>query len=276
VSRPAAAVPPRVLVFDSGVGGLTVLDEIRRRLPGTRLDYCADSAAFPYGLKSEAALVDRLPRLLAHLVERCQPQVVVVACNTASTVALPALRRALAVPVVGTVPAIKPAAAASRSRVIGLLGTPGTVRRRYTQDLIEAFAPDCRVVRHGAAELVELAEAKLRARPVGQAALRAAVEGLFAQPGSDAIDTVVLACTHFPLLRDELRATFGAELTWIDSGAAIARRVDDLLAGSPEVSAGPAPRGRAIFTAEPPELAALTPALARRGLDELEVVANVV
>ena len=118
----------RILMLDSGVGGLSVLAEIRRRLPGLGVVYVADSAFYPYGNKPEAALVRRLPALLAGLCARYRPAAVVVACNTASTVALPATRAAVTASVVGCVPAIKPAAEISRSRCIGLLGTPGTVR----------------------------------------------------------------------------------------------------------------------------------------------------
>ena len=220
------------IVFDSGVGGLSVFDCIAAALPGLRLLYVADNAYFPYGTKEEAALVTRVRDLLAGLTERLHPDLIVVACNTASTVALPALRDALAVPIVGTVPAIKPAAQTSVTRVIGLLGTPGTVRRQYTQALIDEFAPDCTVLRHGSAELVELAEQKLRGEAIAPAAIERALAGLFDQPGGERIDTVVLACTHFPLLADELAAGAPRPLHWIDSGAAIARRVAALLDGA--------------------------------------------
>ena len=169
--------------------------------------------------------------LLAGLARRFHPDLLVIACNTASTVALPAVREALTVPIVGTVPAIKPAAQGSVTRVIGLLGTPGTVRRQYTQALIDEFAPDCTVLRHGSAELVELAEQKLRGESIAPAAVKRALAGLFDQPGGERIDTVVLACTHFPLLAAELAAGAPRLVHWIDSGTAIARRVAALLDG---------------------------------------------
>jgi glutamate racemase len=261
------------IVFDSGVGGLSVFDCIAAALPGLRLLYVADNAYFPYGTKEETALVARVRDLLVGLTARLHPDLIVIACNTASTVALPALRNALAMPIVGTVPAIKPAAQTSVTRVIGLLGTPGTVRRQYTQALIDEFAPDCTVLRHGSAELVELAEQKLRGEPVAPTAVKRALAGLFEQSGGGRMDTVVLACTHFPLLAAELAAAAPRPLHWIDSGAAIARRVAALLDGIAAVAgADGAPRHRAIFTARTAAVDKLKPALFLRGLNEIEFI----
>ncbi len=259
---------PTVLVFDSGAGGLSVLDCIATESPAVRLLYVADNAYFPFGTKEAAALAARVETVLAELARRFAPDLIVIACNTASTVALPAVRAAVAVPVVGTVPAIKPAAAASATRVIGLLGTPGTVRREYTQALIDSFARDCTVLRHGSAELVDLAERKLRGEPVAADAVGVALAGLFGQPGGDRMDTVVLACTHFPLLRAELAACAPRPLRWIDSGGAIARRVASLLGAAAGRGDAP-PTHRALFTARSADIEKMRPALAQRGLDEV-------
>lgn len=261
------------VVFDSGVGGLSVFDCIADALPGLGLIYVADNAYFPYGTKEEVALIARVRDLLTELNARLHPDLIVIACNTASTVALPALRDALSVLIVGTVPAIKPAAQASASRVIGLLGTPGTVRRQYTQTLIDEFAPDCTVLRHGSAELVELAEQKLRGETIAPAAIAHAVAGLFDQPGGERIDTVVLACTHFPLLAKELAASVTRQLRWVDSGTAIARRVASLLGGAAAVTDPVRPlHHRAIFTARTAAVEKLRPALFPRGLEEIEFI----
>jgi len=242
--------PLRALIFDSGLGGLSVFREVSARLPQLACIYAADTAFFPYGTKSAESLVRRLPRLIAALAARYRPDIAVIACNTASTIALPPIRVALSVPVVGTVPAIKPAAQKSRSRTIGLLGTPGTVKRAYTDRLIDQFAADCRVLRHGSAELVALAEAKLRRGSVPLDGVRAAVAPLWADPEAGDIDVVVLACTHFPLLADELRASFPPGVALIDSGEAIARRVADLVpTGGPPPKA---PAHVAVVTSEPP------------------------
>src|SRR6476469_4959849 len=155
-----------VLFFDSGVGGLSVSDKAMAALPTMPVIYAADAAGFPYGTKSEAEIAARVPALLGRLVERYHPGLVVIACNTASTIALAHVRSALDLPVVGTVPAIKPAAALSKRRVIGVLGTDATIRQPYVDRLAAEFASDCRVLRHGSAELVDLAEAKLRGEPV--------------------------------------------------------------------------------------------------------------
>jgi glutamate racemase len=223
----------RVLVFDSGVGGLSVLDAVAAAGLALELDYLADNAWLPYGLKSDADLRARVPELLARLSEQWAPDIVIVACNTASTITLEPIRAALSVPVVGVVPPIKPAAALTRSGIIGLLATPATVRRAYTNDLITQFASDKRVVRHGSAALVEAAEAKLRGAAFDPSAITDAIEGLFGAPGGLDIDVVALACTHFPLLAAELEAAAPRPCVWLDSGQAIARRVAHLLMAEP-------------------------------------------
>ena len=259
-----------LLVFDSGVGGLSVLAPIRARLPDAGIVYAADNAGFPYGTKAEAEIAARVPALLGRLVERYRPALVVIACNTASTIALAAVRAALDVPVVGTVPAIKPAAERSHSRVIGVLGTAATVRQPYVDRLAAEFAADCTVVRHGSARLVELAEAKLRGEATDPADYARELAGLVDQPAGDRIDTVVLACTHFPLIAAELGAAAPQGTAFVDGGAGIARRVAHLRSDSAMDHADcPAP-GRAVFTRVDPHVDALRPALHSFGLDVVE------
>ena len=132
----------RLLVFDSGVGGLSVATEIRREHPSADITYVADDAGFPYGEWEDTPLTDRVVGLIAELIGRFRPDAVVIACNTASTLVLPPLRARFDIPFVGTVPAIKPAAERTRSGVVGVLGTYGTIRRDYTRGLIESFAQD--------------------------------------------------------------------------------------------------------------------------------------
>src|SRR5205814_4512318 len=167
--RHRAVVDPSapILFFDSGVGGLSVLEPTRKLLPAAPIVYAADNAGFPYGKRSEAEIASRVPALLGRLVERFHPRLAVIACNTASTIALEHVRSALDLPVVGTVPAIKPAAELSKSRVIGVLGTEATVRQPYVDDLAARFASDCTIIRHGSPELVELAEGKLAGDEIG-------------------------------------------------------------------------------------------------------------
>lgn len=214
----------RVLVFDSGMGGLTVAREIEALAPSLNVDYAADSGFFPYGDKSDDALRARLPIVAKALVDAASPDVFVIACNTASTLALDAVRDVLNIPVVGTVPAIKPAAANSQSGVIGLLATPGTIRRDYTAKLIADFAGPARVIPHGSIDLVHLAEQQAAGGAVSLEAFRLALAPLFEAPYGDQIDTIVLACTHFPLIRGELAAVVPQPVTFIDSGEAIARQ----------------------------------------------------
>ena len=253
-----------ILFFDSGVGGLSVLGPTRALLPTAPIVYAADSTAFPYGTRSEAEIAARVPALLGRLVERYRPRLAVIACNTASTIALDHARAALDLPLVGTVPAIKPAALISRSRVIGVLGTDATVRQPYVDDLAARFAADCTVIRHGSKELVELAEAKLGGAAIDPAAIAAAIAPMRAAEGGDAIDVIVLACTHFPLLADEIAAAWPG-VALVDGGAGIARRIAHLTAGQPWPDH--APPGIAVFTAPPS--AALAAALARFGLSDV-------
>jgi glutamate racemase len=256
-----------ILFFDSGVGGLSVLGPTLQLLPNAPVVYAADSAGFPYGKRTEAEIASRVPALLGRLVERYRPRLAVIACNTASTIALDHVRSALDLPVVGTVPAIKPAAETSKTRVIGVLGTEATVRQPYVDDLAVKFASDCTIIRHGSPELVELTESKLAGEDVSIEAVRAAAQPMFDAAGGERIDTIVLACTHFPLLQDELSEAF-PNVAYVDGGAGIARRIAYLTRDDawPTV---PSP-GLMIFTsaARVPSLGAL----ARFGIGEVRTL----
>jgi glutamate racemase len=254
-----------LLFFDSGVGGLSVLGPTRKLLPTAPIVYAADSAGYPYGTKSEAEIASRVPALLGRLVERFQPRLVVIACNTACTIALDQVRAALDLPVVGTVPAIKPAAELTKSGVIGVLGTEATIRQPYVDDLTERFASHCTVLRYGSPELVALAEDKLAGEPVSVEQVRDAALPLFQQDRGEDIDTVVLACTHFPLLEEELRQAFPG-LSWVDGGAGIARRISYLTREQPWPVEYPG--GIAVFTGGPPRHTLLGP-LAEFGLGDV-------
>ncbi len=219
----------RVLVFDSGLGGLSIVSELTNAKLNAEIYYCADTAYFPYGEKSDDTLIERVPLIISQAALECDASLVIIACNTASTLALERVRHAINIPVVGVVPAIKPAAALTKSGVIGLLGTPNTVGRSYTDKLISDFAQGKRVVRHGAIGLAMAAETQLSGGLLDLAIVKASIDGLFDQVGGDAIDVVVLACTHYPHLKAELQAVAPFPVTWVDSGAAIARRVHSLL-----------------------------------------------
>ena len=257
-----------LLIFVSGIGGLSVLGAIRATLPTAPVVYVADSAFYPYGTKRPEEIDVRVPALLGRLAERFDPELVVIACNTASTIALDTVRSALDLPVVGTVPAIKPAAALSRTRAIGVLGTEATVRQPYVERLSAEFAADCTVVRHGSAELVDIAEAKLRGEAPDPAALRRILQSLFDEPGGERIDTIVLACTHFPLVQAELEAASPRPVAFVDGKEGIARRIAWLTRHRswPE---SPSP-GRALFTGRNTDLEPYRAGLARHGLERLE------
>ncbi|MEO6041587.1 MAG: glutamate racemase [Croceibacterium sp.] len=255
-----------ILLFDSGVGGLTVLAEMRRLLPQAPVIYAADTAGLPYGEKTEAEVAARVAGLLGRLSERYRPRLITIACNTASTIALGMVRDVLHVPIVGTVPAIKPAAALTRTGTIGLLGTAATIRQRYVDQLEAEFAQGKRLIRHAAPDLVAAAEAKLRGEPVDSGVFAAAARGLRSQPGGEAIDTVVLACTHFPLVAAELHTALG-EVRFVDGAQGIARRIAHLTQGQPFARLAP---DLALFTGEPALAASLLPMLRSYGLERVE------
>ncbi len=258
-----------ILLFDSGLGGLTVLAELRKLLPQAPVIYAADLAGLPYGEKSEAEVAARVAGLLGRLAERYRPRLACIACNTASTIALGMVRDVLHVPIVGTVPAIKPAAAMTQTGVIGLLGTAATIRQKYVDELEAEFALGKRLIRHAAPELVRAAEEKLRGVTPDPAIFIALTERMRAYEGGEQIDTLVLACTHFPLLEAELAAAFGPGVQMVHGAAGIARRIAHLVEGQPMVR-----EHEDLFVATGPQdpqmAAALAPALSSFGLKRTE------
>jgi glutamate racemase len=263
---------PSVLVFDSGLGGLTVFREIVNARPDVSYIYVADDAFFPYGSHGEDGLIARVVPLFDQLMAAHTPDLAVIACNTASTLVLPHLRARFATPFVGTVPAIKPACSTSRSRLVSVLGTRATVEREYTRALIRDFGQGCEVTLVGSANLATLAEAALHDRPVEDVTVAREIAPCFVETGvggqTRRTDTVVLACTHYPLLLDRLRRLAPWPVEWVDPAPAIARRVVDLLGRQLAAPGAPAGGARAIFTSgmvPPPALAA---ALARFGIGQ--------
>lgn len=260
-SRGARA--PRILVFDSGIGGLSVLREIRVAHGAADLVYVADDAGFPYGDWEEGALIERIVGLAGELIAAHDPDLFVIACNTASTLVLPHLRHRFAVPFVGTVPAIKPAAATTRSGMISVLATPGTVKRDYTRALIDTYASHLEVTLVGSTRLARLAEAHMGGAKVADAEILAEIRPCFRRHGARRTDRVVLACTHYPFLLDLFRRSAPWEVEWIDPAPAIARRVTQLLGAGISGKAGV---GRAIFTSGRAPSPSLAGFLAELGL----------
>ena len=256
---------PKLLVFDSGLGGLTVLAEITKLRPSADYLYCADDAGFPYGAWKEHELVARVMKVMEGLIAEHAPDMVIIACNTASTLVLPYLRvHWPQLPFVGTVPAIKPAAERSRSKMISVLGTPGTVARDYTQNLIAQFAGHCRVALVGSKHLARLAEDYMRGAPLAEADVAAEIAPCFRETDGARTDAVVLACTHYPLLVEEFRRLAPWPVEWIDPAPAIARRADQLLMErfGPEALSKDAARRRIVFTSGAEPDAKLAKALA--------------
>jgi len=255
----------QILMFDSGIGGISVFREIKKLLPNVSIDYLFDNLHYPYGRLSESQVVARLVELIGEVVQQNKPQLLVVACNTASTIALPALRAHLSIPVVGVVPAIKPAALLSKNKMIGLLATQGTVNRDYVAQLADTFAQDCSLVKVGTNELVEMAEQAFRGQPIDRQMLTEVC-----QPLINKVDTIVLGCTHFPLLKEQLLQIMPQHVTLIDSGLAIAHRVESLLVQKkPEGEL----RYRALYT-KPYQDFLLDRSLRQEGMTDLVIVTH--
>jgi glutamate racemase len=263
-----------ILVFDSGIGGLSVLAAIRAALPQARCLYVADDAAFPYGDWEEAALRDHIVALMGELIAAHDPVAVVIACNTASTLVLPALRQRFAVPFVGTVPAIKPAAEQTKSGVVAVLATPGTMKRDYTRDLIRSFAANCHVRLVGAPDLAAEAEALMRGEPVDRDRVAEQIAPCFVEIDGRRTDIVVLACTHYPFLADIMAELAPWPVTWLDPAPAIARRVVTVLEGRAVARDG---GGVAVFTSGRRPPSALRRLLREKGvpLPEAEAASGV-
>ncbi|WP_375457820.1 glutamate racemase [uncultured Enterovirga sp.] len=272
--RPPAPMPvtrPTILLIDSGLGGLTVLREVARARPDANVVYAADDAAFPYGDWSEGPLTTRVVAVVEGLLRQHRPDLVVIACNTISTLVLPVLRSRFNVPFVGTVPAVKPAVALSRTGRIAVLATPGTVRRDYTRGLVAAYAGSCQVDLVGSTRLAALAEAEFAGEPAPDSVIRAEIAPCFRDGEGRRTDVVVLACTHYPLLLERLRAVAPWPVTWIDPAPAIARRVTAILGEAPpdaSLSRQDGPSTMLLFTGPGNLTPALRHALAARGLDE--------
>jgi glutamate racemase len=264
---------PKILVFDSGLGGLTVYRETARLRPEADYIYLADDAAFPYGALSEDGLVARVQSVLDAAIAEYAPDIVVIACNTASTLVLPPLRAAYpALPFVGTVPAIKPAAERSRSQIISVLATPGTVARDYTRTLIATHAGHCRVTLVGSQLLASVAEAEMNGERIDDNEIGKEIAPCFVTEGLARTDTIVLACTHYPLLQDYFARVAPWPVEWIDPAPAIARRVDAVLSekfGPPSASQNIGV-GRAIFTSSRRPPSSLEKALLKMGLTALD------
>ena len=258
------ATVPIILVFDSGLGGLTVFREVAKVRPDAHYIYVADDAFFPYGSHGEAVLVERVCAVVGELVASHRPDIVVLACNTASTLVLPHLRARFSVPFIGTVPAIKPACARSLTKRVTVLGTEATVSREYTRALIREFSNQSEVTLVGSAHLAEFAEAELHGIPVADDLIAQEIAPCFVDDGERRTDTIVLACTHYPLLLHRLKRLARWPVTFIDPAPAIARRVLDLT-GVP-TGAEPAMAPCAVFTSGRPPSEQLGAALARFGL----------
>lgn len=259
---------PSILVFDSGLGGLTVYREVAAARPDARFVYAADDEYFPYGMHGEAALSARVLAILGRLIMSERPDLVVIACNTASTLVLPRLRERYKIPFVGTVPAIKPACAVSKSKRVSVLGTEATITREYTRALIREFSQGCTVTLVGARQLAVLAEAALNGEAISDDDITREIKPCFIEQDGARTDTVALACTHYPLLLDRLQKLASWPVEWVDPASAIARRVVELL--GPSESGDPASPPRMILTSGKKPSRALAKSLAGFGLENVQ------
>ncbi|WP_077337551.1 glutamate racemase [Vibrio ruber] len=251
-----------ILIFDSGVGGLSVYREIQQLLPEQNYFYLFDNEGYPYGELPQQKLLNRVENLVSSLVTKMAIDIVVIACNTASTIVLPSLRKILDIPVVGVVPAIKPACNLAQ-RCVGLIATPATIQRPYTHELIRDFSSDKEICLLGSTALVDMAERKLRGVPVNLSELANIL-----QPIQGRIDVAVLGCTHFPLLKDEIQQVLGVHVMLVDSGKAIARRVASLI--SPGMCRHVSQTARIFASTSPYDGEALTRVLSDWGFNHIE------
>lgn len=256
-----------ILVFDSGIGGLSILDEIKQVLPDKQYCYLFDNARLPYGELEEQELVSGCKALITSIVNKTDASLIVIACNTASTLVLPALRDVLTIPVVGVVPAIKPAATLSRNKHIGLLATPGTIRRAYTHELIANFGGDCKVELYGSSELVLLAERKA----AGIEIIRADIAKILSPIKCSGLDTLVLGCTHFPMLKAEIQDYLGKDVLLLDSAKAVAARVSSLCKQSGDMRVLESKEMKALYTSEKISVG-LKNTLAKIGFSDIEKI----
>ena len=244
-------------VFDSGVGGLSVLREIRARLPNESLLYVADSGHVPYGEKSPDFIRERC-RLLAEFLLARGAKALVLACNTATVAGVAELReRYPQLPVVGMEPAVKPAAAATQSGVVGVLATTGTLKSAKFAALLDRFASDVRVITQPCPGLVE----RIEAGELESAATRELLHGFVAPLLAEGCDTLILGCTHYPFIKPLLRGLVPDSISLIDTGAAVARQVQRLLAERDLLAAGPAQPAQFWSSAEPAAMQRVLPLL---------------
>lgn len=244
-----------VLVFDSGIGGLTVLREARVLMPERNFVYVADDAGFPYGSWAEADLKVRILDLFEDVLDRFDPALVIIACNTAFTLAGAALREKFPnMTFVGTVPAIKPAAERTRSGLVSVLATPGTVKRAYTRDLIQSYATQCHVRLVGSQNLAAMAEHYIRGEGLSDDDVKREISDCFLERDGRKTDIVVLACTHYPFMANIFRRLAPWPVDWIDPAEAIARQARRLLPAVNHLKSGDVP-DIAFFTSGNPDFA---------------------
>ncbi len=227
MTRPSKSY--NVCVFDSGLGGLSVARELRQQAPDISITYCADNAGFPYGNLSPDDLIERTSKVVGGLIAREQIDAVVIACNTASTVVMDVLRSRFSIPFVGVVPAVKRAAEMTRTGTISILATPGTIERDYTQNLIEQFASECHVTPVACGNLAHLCEVHLSGQLVEQADIILEIAPAFVEHEGNRTDTVVLGCTHYPLVLEMLERASPWPVWFINPSAAVVRRLLDVL-----------------------------------------------
>jgi len=215
------------MVFDSGIGGTTVLEHIQQSIPHAQYSYFMDNALLPYGAQSQQTIIHRLCGLIQFIEdESLNVDLIVIACNTASTSALSSVRQITDIPIVGVVPAIKPAAQLTQSKHIGLLATPATVSSPYTDALIKEHASSITTSLYSSVELVTLAETLFFTQHLDIDKLHTELDRLNI---NNDIDVLVLGCTHFPILAKPISDYFNTQVQLLDSGAAIAKRVSSLL-----------------------------------------------
>ena len=274
ISRPFASSSVMkarpILFFDSGVGGLPYLEAAENALPGECFAYLADREHFPYGEKEQDRLHHLVVAAMERALQRIDPKLVVVACNTASVVALKHLRSRFSLPFVGVVPAVKLAADNMQTGKIGVLSTRQTSSAGYTERLINSFASHCEVVRIGLPGMVDLVEYDFFTTT--SAEKRAAIAAELEQGIPAGIDTIVLACTHFILIEEELRQVLGRGIRLVDSREGVTRQLVRVLSAEKLAAESCDGRNRLYLTGPAPPEERYRLFAARYGLASVEIL----
>lgn len=265
-----------IVAFDSGIGGLGIVQSLQQQVQNTSLklsvDYLADNLVFPYGEQEDNFLIQRIITVIGETIERLEPDLIIIACNTASTIALEVLREHYPeTPFVGCVPPIRWAARISKTKHIGLLATRATVQRPYLKSLKEQFAADCQLIGYGSPILANIAERVFRQESYSSKDIEQEIHTLLEMPTANQIDTICLGCTHYTFVLPQLQELSPRYIQWLDPANAVAKHALDLILEKKIIPHNNTPRDNHFhYTALPNKDTALLKQIIPMGYKELD------